>query len=414
MTRGSGEAAMTPRRSGEATTAPRRSGATTTAPRRRAAVVLGVALLAAWPAAMPASPAASGSATPPWSAPSAPAGPPAPPQVRTVPRQAVVYRTGAPLVIDGKLEEPAWGATEWSAPFVDIEGDRRPAPRFATRVKMLWDAERFYVAAQLEEPDVWATIRARDAVIYQDPDFEVFIDPDGDTHEYYELEVNALGTPWDLFLVRPYRDGGPALNGWDIAGLQVGIDIRGTINQPGDRDESWTVELALPWTSLRDASPNHRPPAPGDHWRVNFSRVEWQVTATGTTYVKRRDPATTRVLPEDNWVWSPQGAIDMHRPEHWGIVQFSNIEAGEGTEAFREDPNDRVKAALRELYERQRAYRETHGRYAPTLEAIAAYDLRVSGTVFRPVMQATDDLYEIAAPGFGGATVHIRQDGRVW
>ena len=26
--------------------------------------------------------------------------------------------------------------------------------------------------------------------------------------------------------------------------------------------------------------------------------------------------------PEDNWVWSPQWAIDMHRPEHWGFVTF--------------------------------------------------------------------------------------------
>ena len=29
-------------------------------------------------------------------------------------------------------------------------------------------------------------------------------------------------------------------------------------------------------------------------------------------------------------------------------------------------------------------------------------------------MTATPSLYEICAPGFGGATVHIDQDGRVW
>ncbi len=26
--------------------------------------------------------------------------------------------------------------------------------------------------------------------------------------------------------------------------------------------------------------------------------------------------------PEDNWVWSPQGVVDMHRPEKWGEVIF--------------------------------------------------------------------------------------------
>jgi len=52
----------------------------------------------------------------------------------------------------------------------------------------------------------------------------VFIDPDGDTHAYYELEVNAFGTPWDLLLIKPYRDGGPAVISWDISGLKVGTD----------------------------------------------------------------------------------------------------------------------------------------------------------------------------------------------
>lgn len=26
--------------------------------------------------------------------------------------------------------------------------------------------------------------------------------------------------------------------------------------------------------------------------------------------------------PEDNWVWSPQGGVNMHRPELWGEVLF--------------------------------------------------------------------------------------------
>ena len=56
---------------------------------------------------------------------------------------------------------------------------------------MLWDDQFFYVGAELEEPHVWATLTERDSVIFHDNDFEVFIDPDGDTHLYYELEMNA-------------------------------------------------------------------------------------------------------------------------------------------------------------------------------------------------------------------------------
>ena len=110
------------------------------------------------------------------------------------PRHYVAYRAAAAITMDGRLDEPAWAAAPWTDPFVDIEGDRRPAPRFRTRAKMLWDERCFYVAAEMEEPDVWGTITERDAVIFHDNDFEIFIDPDGDTHDYYELEVNALGT----------------------------------------------------------------------------------------------------------------------------------------------------------------------------------------------------------------------------
>ena len=279
---------------------------------------------------------------------------------------------------------------------------------------MLWDDEYFYVAAEMEEPDVWGTLTERDAIIFRDNDFEIFIDPDGDTHAYAELEVNALGTPWDLLLIKPYRDGGPAIHAWDIAGLKIGIDVRGTLNRPGDRDDGWTVEIAMPWKILRETARGQKPPQPGDRWRVNFSRVQWQTDVTEARYVKRLKPGTKDPLPEDNWVWSPQGAIDMHMPERWGYVQFSGMRAGTGTEPFVEDPNERVIWALRRLYYRQRRVRAAEGGYARTLEALNAADIRVDGLEFRPVIETTASHYEISAKGFNGMTVHISQDGRVW
>jgi len=330
------------------------------------------------------------------------------------PRQYVVYRALSPVKVDGRLDEPAWAAAPWTEPFVDIEGGSRPQPRFRTRARMLWDDENFYVAAEMEESDVWSTLKERDSVIFHDNDFEVFIDPDGDTHAYYELEVNAFATPWDLFLVKPYRDSGPAIHAWDIAGLQVGVRVQGTLNRPGDRDEGWTAEIAMPWKILKEAAPGHKAPGAGDHWRVNFSRVEWQVDTTAQRYAKRLKPGAQEPLPEDNWVWSPQGAIDMHMPERWGYVQFSNVTAGSGTEPFVDDPNERAKWALRRLYYRQRLGRDANGGYAATLDALHASDIRVDGLDFRPILQATSSLYEITAKGFDGAVVHITQDGRVW
>ena len=58
------------------------------------------------------------------------------------------------------------------------------------------------------------------------------------------------------------------------------------------------------------------PPKPGETWRINFSRVQWRHEVVDGKYHKV--PKT----PEDNWVWAPQGAINMHIPEMWGYVTF--------------------------------------------------------------------------------------------
>jgi hypothetical protein len=188
---------------------------------------------------------------------------------------------------------------------------------------MLWDDRYWYIAAQMEEPDLWATIRERDAVIFRDNDFELFIDPGGTAHRYFEVEMNQLGTVWDLFLAKPYRDGGHADNSWNIDGLRLAVAVDGTLNDPRDRDRGWTVELAIPWAALADSGRNIVPPRRGAEWRVNFSRVEWDVDTAGGRYMKRTG-ADGKPLPEHNWVWSPQGVVDMHQPETWGVVHFGS------------------------------------------------------------------------------------------
>ncbi len=227
-------------------------------------------------------------------------------------------------MIDGKLDDPCWAQAVWSDPFVDIEGAEKPKPLYATRVKMVWDDQGLYIAARLEEPHLQGTLKYHDSYIFHaDNDFEVFIDPDGDCHDYGELELNALGTTWDLLLTKPYRNGGRALDSWEIKGLRVAIGVEGTLNNPTDTDTAWTVEIAIPWRSLGEIGGGV--PRPGDRWRINFSRVEWQWDEAALKqgkYVKKANQ------PEANWVWSSQAEINMHLPDRWGSVVFVN--AGDG------------------------------------------------------------------------------------
>ncbi|MEZ5351883.1 MAG: carbohydrate-binding family 9-like protein [Bryobacteraceae bacterium] len=233
-----------------------------------------------------------------------------------LPKRYQCRRAPSIVTVDGRLDEAAWRRAPWTDFFVDIEGDAKPSPRFRTRAKMLWDDTYFYVAADMEEPHVWATLTQHDSVIFHDNDFEVFIDPNGDTNEYYEFEINALNTGWDLFLAKPYRFGGKARNEWEIPGLRTAVHVRGTLNDASDRDAGWSVEITFPWKVLGEYAHKAAPPRLNDEWRVNFSRVEWVHEVVGGAYRRKAG------LKEDNWVWSPQGLVNMHIPEKWGVVVF--------------------------------------------------------------------------------------------
>jgi hypothetical protein len=95
------------------------------------------------------------------------------------------------------------------------------------------------------------------------------------------------------------------------------VSVDGTLNNPGDTDRGWSVEIAFPWKALAEYAHKETPPRPGDEWRVNFSRVEWRHEIMNGKY--RKVPNTK----EDNWVWSPQGVVNMHIPERWGRVRFT-------------------------------------------------------------------------------------------
>ena len=129
----------------------------------------------------------------------------------TPPKAYTAPYTQHTIKVDGDINEKAWQAAAWTDSFVDIEGSGKPQPKYKTRVKLLWNDSCLFVAAELEEPHVWANLKQHDNIVYYDNDFEVFLDPGNDVHQYFEIEVNALNTILDLFMPKPYRNGGVAM-----------------------------------------------------------------------------------------------------------------------------------------------------------------------------------------------------------
>jgi poly(3-hydroxybutyrate) depolymerase/transglutaminase-like putative cysteine protease len=294
-----------------------------------------------------------------------------------------------PIVIDGNIEDPAWAPAPWTDDFVDIQGSAKPSPRLRTRAKLLWDDNFLYIAAELEEPHVWATLTNHDAVIFRDPDFEVFIDPKGETEPYYEFEMNALNTTWDLRLDKPYMDGGKPHNEWEIPGAKTAVAVRGTLNQAGDSDIGWTVELAFPWKVLSQQGRHSGPPTEGEQWRLDFSRVEWLTVITNGTYQKVPNQ------PEDNWVWSPPGVVDMHRPEMWGVLQFTSGPATSGV-LVAPLPGASARAVALEVYYAQRDFWKEHQRWATNLDDLGWSPHELPTVHESPVLTPSPDGYTCA------------------
>ena len=325
-----------------------------------------------------------------------------------VPQTYIAYKASEEIKIDGDDSDPSWGKTQWSEAFIDIEGVKKP--RYSTQVKMLWDETYFYILAKLEEPHVWANLKQRDTIIFYDNDFEVFIDPDSDTFNYYELELNALNTVWDLFVSKPYREtDGVVLNDWDINGLKSAVKVDGTINNPNDIDKGWMLELALPWSAYKRSYYENNIPK-DKFWRVNFSRVNWEFQLSGDKYGRKKDN-NGKFLPEYNWVWSPTGVINMHLPEKWAYVYFSSNIVGT-KDAF-EIPNDeKIKWVMYQLYRLQKSYFDNNNKWATSLDELTKDKVEVYSISLNPQLEnhSTGWSITIKSP-FTDKILIIEQDG---
>jgi hypothetical protein len=194
-------------------------------------------------------------------------------QLGTVPGYEVARASGT-IRVDGVLDEFDWLV----APRLQLEKhahkpeDGQPL-RDRTQVAALWDDANLYLAFIVEDREIWATIRERDARLFPEECVEFFLDPDGDGRHYIEAQINSIGNIRDLLVdgsvKNPTYPQFDVMAGWDFAHLQKEIRIY----RENGRDLGWTLEMAIPWKEL-SFSRRKWPPSPGQEMRINFYRYE--------------------------------------------------------------------------------------------------------------------------------------------
>jgi len=256
------------------------------------------------------------------------------------------HKISQTLEVNGDLTKPAWQSATWSPRFVDmITG----APGlYDTRAALLWNDTHLYLAFAAEEPFLEAHLTERDSLIFGENDLELLIDG-GDC--YYELEVNARNTLYEVFFIwrDAYQKGGRfdvplfdvhhpqaltfagnfdrqvetfwrgnhprgvrwAFLNYDLPGLQTAVQIDGTLNDHGDRDKGWNLEIAIPWSSLSWlANGRSLPPRSGDIWKMFLGRFQ-KVALSGS-------------VVDQAMVLTPHGIFDTHQPERWSQIAFED------------------------------------------------------------------------------------------
>jgi cellulose/xylan binding protein with CBM9 domain len=190
---------------------------------------------------------------------------PAPPGTVYVPRAL------GPIAIDGIGSEPAWAAAATSPELVTAEGSADPVGKAIA--KLTWDDQFLYVFVAITDTDVWSEYKHHDDPMWKQDCIELFIDADGNRRGYIELQVNPNNATFDKWYATTRAQ--PGDESWD-SGMQTQVKLRGT-TEPGDADQGWDVELAIPWPAMRgrdEAMAVRLPPQVGDRWRLNLVRVD--------------------------------------------------------------------------------------------------------------------------------------------
>ena len=217
-----------------------------------------------------------------------------------------------PFPIDGDLTKDHWRTARFIHLIPTTTGRDDPTPAYqSTKVAACWTDTHFYTAFHCEDRDIWSSYTNRDDPLYDEEVVELFLCPTGDLTRYYEIEVSPRNVIFDAKVFSPdlNRTTMAVDASWDCPNLQTAVQVNGNLNsrpstinhQPSTINQSWSVELAIPFAAFPEAAR----PKPGNAWRANFYRID-------------------RADPPEFTAWSPTREVppNFHVPEMFGWLRF--------------------------------------------------------------------------------------------
>ena len=146
-------------------------------------------------------------------------------------------RTGAPIVVDGLMDEPAWQAAPLEDNFTQVFPDEGRPASVHTAFRVLWDDEYLYFGAICDDPEPpTATLSRRDRFIQGDS-VQFDLDTTLDRRTAYHFQVYAAGQQLDAI----HFNDTDFTTDWD-APWESAV---------ARTDKGWAVEMKIPLRALR-------------------------------------------------------------------------------------------------------------------------------------------------------------------
>lgn len=168
--------------------------------------------------------------------------------------QLHITKTNSPIIIDGKMDEPAWQLADSANSFYMVLPMDTSQAMVKTTVKMSYDNKNLYLIAicynERTGPYMVESLR-RDFSFVKNDNFLLFMDPFDDQTNGYSFGANAAGAQWDGTMY----EGGKVDLSWENKWSSV---------VSNDKDK-WIFEAAIPFKSIRYKKGIKE-------WGINFSR----------------------------------------------------------------------------------------------------------------------------------------------
>ncbi|HSA56514.1 MAG TPA: DUF5916 domain-containing protein, partial [Gemmatimonadaceae bacterium] len=189
-----------------------------------------------------------------------------------------VPRAAEEIVVDGRLDEPAWAQAARLTGFSQYEpADGQPATQ-ATEVRVFYTAQALHfgiVARVRPGSNLNATLSKRDAILNDDRVI-IYLDTFNDRRRAFVFGVNPLGVQLDGVRSEGSGTAGRMFGGGDDWSPDFHFESRGLV-----ADSQYVVEVRIPFKSLRFDSSGPQ------EWGLNISRIT-PSTNTEDTWVDTR------------------------------------------------------------------------------------------------------------------------------